>query len=96
MITFNNDHKDKSQSFTVRFRDTNNIDLAFREKYPDAKGGVYGYGANIDEAIDNFRLALSFYIDELEAMKKLYIDDATFLDNNIVEVDCMGKPLKNE
>ena len=101
MITYNNDHKDKWQSHTVSFKDTDDISIKFHQSFPDANGSVFGYGlediygcgATKEEAIENFKIALGYLMDQLKAFEKMVMFPG-FIENNLVEVDCFGNPLK--
>lgn len=53
---------------------------------------VYGYGETKEEAIENLKKELEQCFNELHALEKmLYETDA--LDNDIVEVDCLGRKI---
>jgi hypothetical protein len=103
MITYNNDHKDKWQSHTVSYKDTDNISICFHNSFPDANAAVFGYGledivgcgATKEEAIDNFKIALSYLMDQLKVFEKMAMTPG-FIENNLVEVDCFGKPLEEK
>ena len=102
MICWNNNHKDKSDSYEVFWKEDDKLYDSFVKKYPDVYASVYGhgmehiigYGETKKEAIDNFRIALRYLIDEFQAIEKLYLE-TPFLENNMVEVDCLGNPLEN-
>ncbi len=54
---------------------------------------IYAYGETKEEAVKNLKEELEYYFRELHALEKmLYETDA--LDNDIIEVDCLGRKIK--
>ena len=104
MINYNNDHKDKWQSHTIYYKysheDGNSIGTCFYNSFPNTNAAIFGYGledvvgcgATKEEAIDNFKIALSYLMDQLKEFEKMVMTPG-FIENNLVEVDCLGKPL---
>lgn len=107
MINYNNDHKDKWQSHTIYYKysheDGNSIGTCFYNSFPNTNAAIFGYGledvvgcrATKEEAIDNFKIALSYFMNQLKEFEKMVMAPG-FIENNLVEVDCLGKPLKEE
>lgn len=51
---------------------------------------IRGYGETKEEAIQNLKKELQHYFDELHSLEKM-LYETDILDNDIVEVDCLGK-----
>ena len=51
---------------------------------------IRGYGETKEEAIENLKKELEYYFNELHVLEKMLYETDT-LDNDIVEVDCLGK-----
>ena len=85
-IAHHDDGKEKSQSHECYlFNDTDsyhNFDLT----------SIYGYGETKEEAIANLKKELEYYFDELHALEKM-LYETDILDNDIVEVDCLGRKI---
>lgn len=85
-IAHYNDGKEKSQSHTCYlFNDADryhNFDLT----------NIYGYGETKEEAIENLKNKLAYYFDEFHALEEM-LYETDVLDNDIVEVDCLGRKI---
>lgn len=85
-IAHNNDGKEKWQSHTCYlFNDTNDyheFDIT----------NICGYGETKEEAIQNLKKELEYYFNELHALEKM-LYETDVLDNDIVEIDCLGKKM---
>lgn len=53
---------------------------------------IRGYGETKEEAVENLKNELQYYFDELHALEKM-LYETDVLDNDIVEVDCLGKKM---
>ena len=103
MITYNDDGKGKWQSHTISYKNTDNLSKCFHKSFPNANAVVFGYGLEDiagygdtkEEAIENFKIALEYLMDQLKAFEKMAMSPG-FIENNLVEVDCLGKPLEEE
>ncbi|MDD6827909.1 MAG: hypothetical protein PUE12_17720 [Oscillospiraceae bacterium] len=85
-IAHHNDGKEKCQSHTCfLFNDIvgyPNFDLT----------SIYGYGETKEEAIENLKQELDYYFREIHALEKM-LYETDVLDNDVVEVDCMGRKI---
>ena len=86
-IAHHNDGKEKCQSHTCYlFNDVDgyhDFDLT----------NIYGYGETKEEAIENLKKELAYYFDELHALEEM-LYETDVLDNDIVEVDCLGRKIE--
>lgn len=86
-IAHYNDGKEKWQSHSCfLFNDANeyfNFDLT----------SIHGYGETKEEAIENLKEELDYYFRELHAFEKM-LYETDVLDNDIVEVDCLGRKIE--
>lgn len=53
---------------------------------------IHGYGETKEEAIENLKKKLTYYFDELHALEEM-LYETDVLDNDIVEVDCLGRKI---
>lgn len=83
-IAHYNDGKEKWQSHSCfLFNDTDkyfSFDLT----------SIHGYGETQEEAIENLKKELDYYFRELHALEKM-LYETDVLDNDIVEVNCLGR-----
>lgn len=86
-IAHYNDGKEKRQSHSCfLFNDADkyfNFDLT----------NIRGYGETQEEAIENLKKELDYYFCELHALEKM-LYETNVLDNDIVEVDCLGRKIE--
>lgn len=86
-IAHHDDGKEKCQSHKCYlFNDVDgyyNFDLT----------NIYGYGATKEEAIENLKEELEYYFRELDALAMM-LYETDVLDNDIIEVDCLGRKIK--
>lgn len=86
-IAHYNDGKEKWQSHSCfLFNDADkyfNFDLT----------SIHGYGETKEEAIENLKEELDYYFRELRALEKM-LYETNVLDNDIVEVDCLGRKIE--
>lgn len=86
-IAHHDDGKEKYQSHKCYlFNDVDeyhNFDLT----------SIYGYGETKEEAVKNLKEELEYYFRELHALEKM-LYETDVLDNDIVEVDCLGRKIK--
>lgn len=85
-IAHHNDGKEKWQSHTCYlFNDVND--------YPGFDiTNIYGHGETKEEAIGNLKEKLEYCFNELHALEKMLYETDVF-DNDIVEVDCLGRKI---
>ena len=85
-IAHHDDGKEKYQSHKCYlFNDVDkyhNFDLT----------SIYGYGETKEEAVKNLKEELEYYFNELHALEKM-LYETDVLDNDIVEVDCLGRKI---
>ena len=53
---------------------------------------IHGYGETKEEATENLKKELEYYFNELHAVEKM-LYETDVLDDNIVEVDCLGRKI---
>lgn len=53
---------------------------------------IWGYGETKEEAIENLKKELEHYFSELLALEKM-LYETDVLDNNIIEVNCLGEKI---
>lgn len=85
-IAHHNDGKEKWQSHTCYlFNDAND--------YPEFDiTNIHGYVETKEEAIKNLKKELEYYFNELHALEKM-LYETDMLDNNTIEVDCLGRKI---
>lgn len=84
-MTHNDDHKERDFSHTISIRD----DYPSRNPFD-----VGGYGATKEEAIEDFKNKFEYVMKELKAFETMLFDTDVITDS-IIEVDCMGKEIKD-
>ena len=88
-IAHYNDGKEKWQSHSCfLFNDADkyfNFDLT----------SIHGYGETQEEAIENLKKELDYYFRELHALEKM-LYETDVLDNDVVEVDCLGRKIERK
>ena len=92
-MTHNDDHKEKWQSHTISIRD-NDFFNATIGVFSHNPLDVNGYGATKEEAVEDFKNKFKYVMEELRAFETMLFDTDVITDN-IIEVDCMGKPIKD-
>lgn len=90
-MTYHNDHKEKFQSHEITIRE-NDFFNAEHEVFSHNPFDIYGYGETKEEAIENFKNKFKYIMKELKAFEMMLLDTDVVIDN-IIEVDCMGKPI---
>lgn len=55
---------------------------------------ITGYGVTKEEAIEGFKNKFKYIMRELKAFEMMLLDINVITDS-IIEVDCVGKPLKD-
>lgn len=53
---------------------------------------IRGYGETKEEAIQNLKKELEHYFDKLHILEKM-LYETDVLDNDIIEVDCLGRKI---
>lgn len=93
-MTHHNDGKEKHQSHEISIRELN-----FYHAEPNVWShnpfDIYGYGATKEEAIRDFKDKFAYLMSELRAFE-FALFETDMIINNIIEVDCLGKPIKNK
>lgn len=92
-MTYYDDHKEKWQSHEVSIRehDLYNAEVDVWSYNPF---DITGYGATKEEAIEDFKNKFKYIMRELKAFEMMLLDTNVITDS-IIEVDCMGKSLKD-
>ena len=94
-MTYHNDGKEKYQSHEISIREK---DFSFYNAEFDVWShnpfNVTGYGATKEEAIEDFKKKFQYIMKELQAFETMLLDTDVITDG-IIEVDCVGKPIKN-
>ena len=92
-MTYHNDGKEKFQSHEIEIRE-NGFFNAEIDVWSHNPFNITGYGATKKEAIEDFKNKFVYIMNELKAFETMLLDTDVITDN-IVEVDCMGKPIKD-
>ena len=92
-MTHNDDHKGKWHSHTVSIME-HDFYNAEANLYSHNPFDVYGYGETKEEAVEDFKNKFRYLMRELKAFEMMLLDTDVITDN-IVEVDCLGKPIKD-
>ena len=92
-MTYYDDHKEKWQSheISIREHDFYNAEVDVWSHNPF---DITGYGATKEEAIEDFKNKFKYIMRELKAFEMMLLDTNVITDN-IVVVDCFGKPIKD-
>lgn len=92
-MTYNDDHKEKWRSHTIGLMEDNfyNSEVDVWSHNPL---NVEGYGATKEEAMEDFKNKFKYVMRELKAFETMLFDTDVITDN-IVEVDDLGKPIKD-
>lgn len=92
-MTYHNDHKEKWQSHEISIREKDffnaEVDVWSHDPFD-----ITGYGATKEEAIEDFKNKFKYIMRELKAFEMMLLDTNVITDN-IVVVDCFGKPIKD-
>ena len=93
-MTYHNDHKEKWQSheISIREHDFYNAEANLCSHDPF---DIVGYGATKEEAIEDFKNKFRYIMREWKAFEMMLLD-TDVITGSIIEVDCMGKPLKDQ
>lgn len=92
-MTYHNDHKEKGQSHEISIREQNFHNFE-KDVWSHDLFDIVGYGATKDEAIEDFKNKFRYVMTELKAFETMLLDTDVITDN-IIEVDCMGKEIKD-
>lgn len=92
-MTYHNDGKEKFQSHEIEIRENDFIDLEYM-LFSHNPFDITGYGATKEEAIEDFKNKFRYIMKELRAFETMLLDTNVITDN-IIEVDCFGKPIKD-
>ena len=93
-LGYHNDGKEKYQSHEIVMMEDDFYNHKF-EVYSHNPFDVCGYGETKEEALDDFIRKFKYIMDELRAFETLLLDTNVIIDN-IVDVDCFGKEIKNK
>ena len=91
-MTHNDDHKEKCYSHTVYIKECAPYD--YDAVFSLNPFNIGGYGATKEEAIEDFINKFRYVMKQLKDFEATLFDTDTITDN-IVEVDCLGNPLKD-
>ena len=86
-IAHHNDGKEKWQSHTCYL--FNDVDGYYEFDITN----IRGYGETKEEAIQNLKKELEYYFNEIHALEKM-LYETDVLDNDIIEVDCLGRKIQ--
>ena len=92
-MTYHNDGKEKFQSHEIEIRENEFIDSEYM-LFSHNPFDITGYGATKEEAIEDFKNKFRYIMKELRAFETMLLDTNVITDN-IIEVDCRGKPIKD-
>ena len=92
-MTYHNDYKEKRQSHEISIRE-HDFYNAEANLYSHDPFGITGYGATKEEAIENFKNKFKYIMREWKAFE-IMLFDTDMITDNIIEIDCMGEPIKN-
>lgn len=92
-MTYHNDHKEKWQSHEISIRE-HDFYNAEADVWSHNPFDITGYGATKEEAIEDFKNKFKYIMRELKAFEMMLLDTNVITDN-IVVVDCLGKPIKD-
>ena len=96
-MTYHNDGKEKWQSHEIEIRENGVFSTGIDNDiwvYSHDPFNITGYGATKEEAIEDFKKKFQYVMKELRAFETMLLDTDVITDN-IIEVDCMGKQIKN-
>lgn len=93
-MTYHNDHKEKFQSHEISIRENGFHHNAEVYVFSLNPFNVSGYGASKEEAISDFKEKFAYVMKELRAFEVMLFD-SDVITEGIIEVDCMGKPIKS-
>lgn len=88
-LGYYNDGKEKWQSHEIIMLED--------DLYNSETGGHYhacGYGATKEEALNDFIREFKYSMSKLKEFEKM-LDDPNAIANNIVNIDCYGKEIKD-
>ena len=92
-MTHHDDGKEKYQSHEISIRESSfSFYNAEFDVWSHNPFNITGYGETKEEAIADFKKKFEFVMKELEAFTKMLLETDAITDN-IIEVDCMGKPI---
>lgn len=92
-MIYNNDHKAKWQSHQISIRE-NDFYNAEADMWSHDPFNITGYGATKEEAIEDFKNKFRYIMREWKAFEMMLLDTDVITDG-IIEVDCVGKPIKS-
>ena len=92
-MTYYNDYKGKQQSHEISIRE-HDFYNAEANIYSHDPFDIIGYGATKEEAIEDFKSKFKYIMREWKAFETMLLDTDTITDS-IIEIDCMGEPIKN-
>lgn len=96
-MTYHNDGKEKRQSHEIEIREKGFFSIEIEDDvwvWSHNPFDITGYGTTKEEAIEDFKIKFKYIMKELKAFETMLLDTDVITDN-IIEVDCMGKPIKN-
>lgn len=92
-MTHHDDHKGRWQSHEIHIREPSFYNVE-ADVYSHNPFYIDGYGATKEEAIEDFKNKFIYIMKELKAFETMLLDTDVITDN-IIEVDCMGKEIKD-
>jgi hypothetical protein len=92
-MLYHNDHKEKWKSHEIYIKEhdfyNDEANLFSHDPFD-----ITGYGATKEEAIEDFKNKFRNIMREWKAFEMMLLDTDQITDS-IIEVDCMGKPIKD-
>ena len=93
-LVHHDDKKEKYQSHEVYCKEAS-FYFADKDIYSRNPFEISGHGATMDEAVRDFIRKIDWVIDEWVAFRKLLME-TPYYDDNIIEVDCLGRPIERK
>ena len=94
-LVCHNNGKEKFDSFDISFKDDYNFSIKnASELFSHDLSDVHGYGESIEDALSDFKRKIAYLFDEYRAIEKILFETNVYTDN-IIQVDCFGKEIKN-
>lgn len=93
-MTYYNDGKEQLQSHEIEIREDDFSDSEYM-LFSHNPFDITGYGETKEEAIEDFKKKFKYIMEELKAFETMLLDTDVVTDN-IIEVDCLGRPIKSK
>lgn len=94
-MKYHDDGKEKYQSHEISIREhicyNDEVDIWSINPF-----NITGHGATKEEAIEDFKNKFKYVMKELKAFETTLLLNTDEITDNIVVVDCLGRPIKND